>query len=154
MTLVASKVLPRTAAKYPQTKILDRVFSRLWNVFQIERYGTETRGLEDQNFQRLLDASLRALAYISEQDRYYRQWLGLLFLLIEEETNRERDNTKREAFIQLMREQWLLSGWSLLSEGIYRRQRQDLFPLALTDHLYTLAHISGNGLEESPLNHR
>ena len=138
-TLLASKVLPRVQGRYPQTNILIRVFSRLTKVFHVERYKTGTRGLEDQNFQRLLEVALRALAYISEEDRYYRQWLGLLFLLVEEEVARERGAMDRGAFAQLMREQWLLKGWGLLGDEVYVRHKHELFPLALTDHLYTFS---------------
>jgi len=140
-TLLASKVLPRAQGRYPQTHILIRVFSRLTKVFRIERYKTGTRGLEDQHFQRLLDVALRALAYISEEDRYYRQWLGLLFLLIEEELAREQRSMDRVTFARLMRKQWRLKGWSLISDELYARQKHGLFPLALTDHLYTLSKI-------------
>jgi hypothetical protein len=139
ITLVASRILPKAEGKYPQTKILLRVFDRLFKVFHVERFKTGTRGLEDQNFRRLLDVSVRALAYISENDRYYRQWLGLLYLLIDDELESERKNLSRKEFVSLMREQWLLKGWSKLSEGMFQHQKEALFPLVLTDYLHTVS---------------
>ena len=139
VTLIASKVLPRAQATYPQTRILGQVFQRLAAVYQVEWYSTRTRGLEDHNFQRLLDVTGRALGFLGEEDRYYRQWLGLFFLLIEEELAREREATTRDEFVALMRDQWQLSGWRVLSDALYQRRRDELFPLLLTDHLHTLA---------------
>jgi hypothetical protein len=137
VTRVASKVLPETKAMYPQTRILVRVFSRLTTAFNTERTA-KRRGLEDHNFQRLLETSLHALAYISEKDRYYRQWLGLLLLLVEEEVARERQRVGRDEFVALVRAQWLLH-WAVIREDLYRARRDDLFPVLLTDFLHTLA---------------
>jgi hypothetical protein len=136
MTLVASKVLPRTYAKYPQTRILLRTFARLTKAFRTEMRA-KRRGLEDENFKRLLDVTLRALAYISEEDRYYRQWLGLLFLLVEEEVDREREKIGRDEFIRLVKEQWLLD-WRVIPEGVFQNQRRELFTVLLTDFLHNL----------------
>jgi hypothetical protein len=110
LTLVASKILPDTKAKYPQTRVLIRVFSRLTKAFNAEMVASR-RGLEDENFKRLLNVSLRTLAYISEEDRYYRQWLGLLFLVVDEELRVEREAIGRDEFVRLVKEQWLLN-WS------------------------------------------
>jgi hypothetical protein len=136
-TLVASKVLPNTKVTYPQTRILNRVFSRLTKAFNTELTANR-RGLEDHNFQRLLETSLHALAYISEKDRYYRQWLGLLVLLVEEEVARERQRVGRDEFVALVRAQWLLK-WEVIGEGMYEARRDDLFPVLLTDFLHNLA---------------
>ena len=37
-------------------------------------------GDADGNFERILSVSAKMLAQISERDKYYRQWLGLLFI--------------------------------------------------------------------------
>lgn len=44
-------------------------------------------GDADGNFERMLSVSAKMLAQISERDRYYRQWLGLLFILASYEMN-------------------------------------------------------------------
>ena len=41
----------------------------------------------DGNFERMLSISTKMFAQISEGDKYYRAWLGLLFLLASNETN-------------------------------------------------------------------
>jgi hypothetical protein len=43
------------------------------------------RGDADGNFEHLLSAAAKILAQISERDKYYRQWLGLLFILAAQE---------------------------------------------------------------------
>jgi hypothetical protein len=137
VTHVASKILPKTRVTYPQTRILNRVFLRLTKAFNTE-LAAKRRGLEDHNFQRLLETSLHALAYISEKDRYYRQWLGLLVLLVEEEVARERQRVGRDEFVALVQAQWRLN-WEVLSEDLYQARRDDLFPVLLTDFLQNLA---------------
>jgi hypothetical protein len=137
LTLVASKILPSTKARYPQTRVLMRVFTRLTKVFNVEMV-VGRRGLEDENFKRLLNVSLRALAYISEEDTYYRQWLGLLFLLVEKEIDVEREAIGRDEFVGLVKEQWLLN-WSVINEGMFQARRRELFPVLLTDFLHNLA---------------
>jgi hypothetical protein len=137
MTLLASKLLPSAKAKYPQTRVLIRVFDRLTKAFNVEM-ASKRRGLEDENFKRLLDISLRALAYISEEDRYYRQWLGLLFLLIEEEIQVEREGVSRDEFVRLLKEQWLLD-WSIIPEEVFQIRKRELFTVLLTDFLHNLA---------------
>ena len=44
-------------------------------------------GDADQNFEWMLSVSAKMLAQISERDKYYRAWLGLLFVLASYETN-------------------------------------------------------------------
>ena len=44
-------------------------------------------GDADGNFERIFSVSAKMLAQISERDKYYRQWLGLLFILAAYERN-------------------------------------------------------------------
>jgi hypothetical protein len=136
LAFLANKVLPQTNARYPQTQILGRVFQRLREVYRVERRAGR-RGLEDEHFQHLLDATWKALAFISEEDRYYRQWLGLVYLLIEEELEAERDAVSRDEFVRLAREQWHLN-WSVIGDGVYEAEKARWFPVLLTDFLHNL----------------
>ena len=136
LAFIANKILPQTNARYPQTQILARVFTRLTHAYRIERCAGR-RGLDDENFQHLLEASFKALAFISEQDRYYRQWLGLVYLLIEEELDVTRVSISRDAFVTLVHEQWHLH-WDAISTGVYERNKGNWFPVLLTDFLHNL----------------
>lgn len=138
VTLVATRLLPQPRATYPQTRILDRVFQRLMHVFATERRA-QRRGLEDHNFQRLLDVASRALAFISEEDRYYRMWLGLLFLLVEEEVARARDTMTREDALRWIEAQFHLKGYTVISERMYQQLKPEIFPVVFTDFLHNLA---------------
>lgn len=136
LAFLANKILPQTKARYPQTQILEHVFTRLTSAYRIERCAGR-RGLDDENFQHLLEASFKALAFISELDRYYRQWLGLIYLLIEEELGVKRVSISRDEFVKLVREQWHLN-WDVISEGLFERDKDGLFPVLLTDFLHNL----------------
>ena len=136
LAFLANKILPRTPATYPQTRILARVFQRLRDVYRVERCAGR-RGLEDQHFEQLLDVTLKALAFISEEDRYYRQWLGLVYLLVEEELAVERAAVSRDEFVRLVKEQWHLN-WGVISEGLYEGEKARWFPVLLTDFLHNL----------------
>lgn len=136
LAFLANKLLPRTKAKYPQTRILDRVFQRLHEAYRVERCAGR-RGLDDEHFQQLLDVAWKALSFISEQDRYYRQWLGLVYLLVEEELGAERDAVSRDEFVRLVQEQWQLN-WAVISEELYEGEKARWFPVLLTDFLHNL----------------
>ena len=61
-------------------------------------------GDADGNFERMLSVSAKMLAQISERDKYYRQWLGLLFILASYERN--NINLTPEQMKTEISEQW------------------------------------------------
>ncbi len=61
-------------------------------------------GDADGNFERILSVSAKLLAQISERDKYYRQWLGLLFILASYERN--NINLTPEQMKAEISEQW------------------------------------------------
>ena len=61
-------------------------------------------GDADGNFERMLSVSAKMLAQISERDKYYRQWLGLLFILASYELN-HIDLSPKEVKAEIS-EQW------------------------------------------------
>ncbi len=61
-------------------------------------------GDADGNFERMLSVSAKMLAQISERDKYYRQWLGLLFILAAYERN--NINLTPEQMKAEISEQW------------------------------------------------
>jgi hypothetical protein len=61
-------------------------------------------GDADGNFERILSVSAKMLAQISERDKYYRQWLGLLFILASYE--RSNINLTPEQMKAEISEQW------------------------------------------------
>jgi len=138
VTFIADKLLPGTQPKYPQTLILKRVFKRLKYVYAVERFA---KRFNDDNFKRLLDVVYRALAFISEEDRYYRQWLALTYLLIMEELEKERNSLSYVDFVRLCKEQWQLN-YQIITPHHYEANKNLLFPVVLTDFLFNLARRS------------
>ncbi len=81
--------------KFQQTRMVLQMYRILHGTYEIEvsqgifaksvrdRRGPIriNRGDADGNFERLLSVSAKVLAQISEHDKYYRAWLGLLFVL-------------------------------------------------------------------------
>ncbi len=87
--------------RFQQTRMVLRMYKVLQKTYQIEvsqgifakdagdRRGPirHNRGDADGNFEQLLSVAAKILAQISERDKYYRQWLGLLFILAAQEMN-------------------------------------------------------------------
>jgi len=130
-------VVPERPATHPQTLILQRVFQRLENTYTLEEL-QQRRGLDDNNFHQVLQTMVKVLTYIMEEDRYYRQWLALAFLLVAEELDTMKDEVSRDAFVRSIREQWGLR-WHMISNDHYEAYRDQLYPVLLTDFLYKLA---------------
>ncbi len=94
------------------------------------------RGDADQNFQRLLSVSMKMLAQISEQDKYYRQWLGLLFVC----AAYERDNIElspRQIAAEIG-EQWK-EDLTFLSKKHLQKNRREFEEILLTWYLGNIA---------------
>jgi hypothetical protein len=82
--------------------------------------------------------SAKILAGISEDDRYYRAWLGLAFILAQEEMsefNEEVAEIKR-----LIKVQWL-DDIDFLRDAVIIRDRRAFLEIALCDYLGNLARM-------------
>ena len=86
---ILDRFLPERTATFPQTQILGVMYKRMFQAYQLEvSQGVfkEIGKFEgDGNFLRMLNVSRKLLLAISEDDRYYREWIGLLILLASEE---------------------------------------------------------------------
>ena len=136
---LADRLLPEAPApRFPQTQILQRVYSQLAKVYKLECY-QGTFGIKpDGNFERLLRVSLKILAGISENDRYYRAWLGLTILLVESDLS-AMDRTP-STLRRLIREQWLLD-FDFLPDEDFLECPGEFVEVALCDYLGNLARM-------------
>lgn len=86
------RFLPDREPAFPQTVIGDRMFERMFRVYSLERaqgvFCEKNGALEDGNFLRLQRTSRKLWLAIGDDDRYYREWLGLLVILASEEHRR------------------------------------------------------------------
>ncbi len=87
--------------KYQQTRMILSMYDTLMKTYRVEVtqgiFAKDVRrrrgpfrsdgGDADGNFEQLLTVSAKMLAQLSEQDKYYRAWLGLLFILAANELN-------------------------------------------------------------------
>jgi hypothetical protein len=100
------RVLPDVAeAEFPQTRMLLRTYAKMLKAYRLEcvqgTFGPEPDG----HFERVLRVSVKLLGRVAEDDRYYRAWLGLAFLLAHEEI--ENLNLSAGQLLELIHKQWL-----------------------------------------------
>jgi hypothetical protein len=86
--LILDRFLPERTATFPQTVIMESMFKRMFQAYHLEvSQGVfkEIGKFEgDGNFLRMLRVSRKLLLAIGEDDRYYREWVGLLIILASE----------------------------------------------------------------------
>ena len=86
---ILDRFLPERTASFPQTQIMEAMFKRMFQAYHLEvSQGVfkEIGKFEgDGNFLRMLNVSRKLLLAIGEDDRYYREWIGLLILLASQE---------------------------------------------------------------------
>jgi hypothetical protein len=111
---IANQVLPERRAVFPQTQMLEQVYQKLFQAYEIEAYCGRfddvpyqaVEHLRDRHFLNILELSRKALIYLADTDRYYRQWLGLFFLLINDAVEEQQKNLHYEEFLTSTLSQW------------------------------------------------
>jgi hypothetical protein len=138
---VADRLLPDVAegeVEFPQTRMLLRAYAKLLKAYRLERVQGVFGPKPDANFERLLRVSRKVLAGISEEDRYYRAWLGLAFILAQEEMS--EFNEPVAEIKRLIKAQWL-TDLSFLQEKAIIYNRREFLETALCDYLVNLARM-------------
>jgi len=139
-------LVPTSKASYPQTRMAEDVFARLFKAYRTEVYAGRFDGvphqtvksLRDKNFLHLLQLAEKLLVYLGEEDRYYRQWLGLAFLLMHGEVQHTHDGLSFEDFLSLTKKQWLLDYQGAVSHEYFNSHKIDFLNIVLTDFLVNL----------------
>lgn len=90
MVNVPARVLDKfitfpATCKYPQTRAIEKLCEILKDVYQLDVQGGTFGTHPDENFARLLNVCAKLLANITEDDPYYRQWVGLILWLASNE---------------------------------------------------------------------
>jgi hypothetical protein len=88
---------------FPQTKMLQQLYARMFKVYRLDCLQGTFGKQPDRNFERLLRVSCKIFVLISEDDPYYRKWVGLGFLLAADEwAGREKDPKLLKRWIKEM----------------------------------------------------
>lgn len=125
--------LPRPS--YPQTRMLQNCYERALRIYQQHAregvFGPEPDG----NFPRFLRVTVKLLTFIAEEDRYYRAWLGLAFLMASREL--EAYNPTPAQLKILIKRQWK-DDISFIRPSVIERHKSDFINVALTQGLSNL----------------
>jgi hypothetical protein len=143
---ILNRVLPERRAQFPQTELLDQAYRKLLQAYRIEAWcgrfdniPYETlKTLGDRNFLNVLELSRKLLVYLADTDRYYRQWLGLFFLLVHDAVEEQQRTMRFEQFLKSEREQWELPMEGAFPREYFNAHKRDFQQILLTNHLYNL----------------
>jgi hypothetical protein len=132
--------------EYPQTKILQNMYRTMLGTYRLE-VAKGVFDVPDGNFERFLSVSAKLLANVAEQDRYYRAWLGLSYLLAEAEM--ALLDLQPEELVREIKRQWM-DALSFLPREHFVAHQRDFTEVALSSNLANLART----VESSPLHPR
>ena len=116
---------------YPQTVMIMNLQATLHKVYEIEVH-QGVFGVPDGNFERLFTVASRVLAIISEKDRYYRAWIGLLVWLANQQL--ELMDADPATLKRLIKEQWG-DDIDFLSDALVQKYVADFREKALCSYL-------------------
>jgi hypothetical protein len=135
-------LLPERNPTFPQTVIAECMYRRMFRAYRLEvAQGVfkEFGSMEgDGNFLRVLRVSRKLLIGISEDDRYYREWLGLSILLAHEEYERWLQNLTPAQLKFWCAHQWYVSP-NCLSDEAVAAAKEKLAPDVLAYYLHILS---------------
>ncbi len=136
--------LPEREPTFPQTKILDAMYKRMYQAYRLEvAQGVfqEVGKFEgDGNFLRMLRVSQKLLIAIGDDDRYYREWIGLLIFLAKEEYDNWLKTLTPAEIKYWCQAQWFVSP-QCLSDGAVEEIKAQLAPDVLAYYLHFLSKV-------------
>ena len=125
--------------EYPQSQMLRSVYTRMIQAYRLDRLNGTFGCKPDGNFERFLRVQAKILMNLSEMDRYYRAWLGLAFLLAQDELN-SMDSSPKALKAEIKR-QWLLDLDFLDNRLLAGSLKEDFVEIALSDTLGNVARM-------------
>ena len=133
-------------AEFPQTQLLEQVYQKLLQAYRIEAYCGRfddvpyqvVEHLRDRHFLNILELSRKVLIYLADTDRYYRQWLGLFFLLIHDAVEEQQQALLFEEFLTSVRAQYEFDMDGAFPKEFFDVHKRMFQEIQLTNHLFTL----------------
>jgi hypothetical protein len=143
---VINKVLPEQTPQYPQTQLLEDVYKKLLQAYELEAFSGRfddvpyqtLKTLKDRHFLNILELSRKLLIYLGDTDRYYRQWLGLFFLLTHDAIQKHQQSMRFEPFLASARAQWEFDMRGAFGEQHFKENKRIFQELMLANHLFNL----------------
>ena len=121
---------------FPQTQMIQQIYDKVFKVYRLDCLQGTFGKHPDGNFERLLRVTRKILVRLSEDDPYYRKWVGLAFLLTADEWSaREKDPQQLK---RLIKEQWHMN-IDCLPDELVASCVDDFSEDALCDFLGNLA---------------
>lgn len=124
---------------YPQTQAVFNIYGKLYKACKLDAFGGTFGSKPDRNFERLLRVSAKVLANISEDDPYYRNWVGLTLWLSEKEFN--KINLGPAEIKRLFQGNCAADISSDIPDRLIMQHLKDFTEMALCGHLSNLAQM-------------
>jgi hypothetical protein len=125
--------------EYPQSQMLRSVYTRMIQAYRLDRLNGTFGCKPDGNMERFLRVQAKILMNLSEMDRYYRAWLGLAFLLAQDELN-SMDSSPKALKAEIKR-QWLIDLDFLDDRLLAGSFKEDFVEIALSDTMGNMARM-------------
>lgn len=143
---ILNRLLPEKAAVNPQTQLLEQVYKKLLQAHRIEVYQGRfddvlyqvLEHLRDRHFLNVLELSKKVLIYLADTDRYYRQWLGLFFLLVHDAVEEQQQSLLFEQFLESARAQWEFDMRGAFTKEFFEAHKRLFQEIQFSNSLYTV----------------
>ena len=131
------RILRFPEPKYTQTKMLQSTYRTMLATYRLE-VKKGVFDVPDGNFERFLTVSAKLLAQVAERDRYYRAWLGLSYLLAEEEI--KKLDLSPEELAEQIKKQWM-DDLAFLPKHHFVKCQREFSEIVLSSNLYNLSRL-------------
>ena len=131
------RILRFPEPKYTQTKMLQSTYRTMLATYRLE-VKKGVFDVPDGNFERFLTVSAKLLAQVAERDRYYRAWLGLSYLLAEEEI--KKLDLSPEDLVEQIKKQWM-DDLAFLPKHHFVKCQREFSEIVLSSNLYNLSRL-------------
>lgn len=147
---VLNRLLSSRDPEYPQTRLLEDVYTKLLQAYRVEAYCgrfddlpyQNLEALKDRHFLNVLELSQKVLIYLGETDRYYRQWLGLFLLVIHDAVDMHAALLTVEEACSQINSQWEYGLSPEVLEILFPMHVRTVQEAVLCNHLHNLVLVN------------
>lgn len=135
------KLLKKPKVKQPQTVMLENIFTQLKTIYRGEvangTFSNNGASVNDRNFEHVLNVLEKLVLYISENDRYYRGYVGAWMFLSEKELAKF-NQIPLPILLKNLKDQWGMDGIAEnpnFPDWLLQQMKPDLTEMCLCNHL-------------------
>jgi hypothetical protein len=155
---ILNRLISARDPQYPQTQLLEDVYRKLFQAYKLEAFCgrfddlpyQDLSALRDKHFLNILELSRKLLIYLGDTDRYYRQWLGLFFLLIHDFVEEHQQSMLFEEFLTSARAQWEFDMRGAFPKEHFNENKRIFQEIMLANFLFNLCSKEYEGYPSSP----